>query len=156
MDEDLIAFAVMVGMLLFFPFSVVVFVIGCVSYSRTKAWDRARNQRTTSLESSSSLLENDNDSDSEFDDTDDEAEHNERKAEEARDAMLTFGQKWRKEFGKCWKGKGVAQIQKERERAERKKLAKAVAKELERRERRRARKAEREARDMEGLPPYKN
>ena len=156
MDEDLIALGIMVGLLVFFPFSVVVFILGCVSYSRTKAWDRARNQRATSLESSSSLLNNENDSDSEFDDTDDEAEHNERKAEEARDAMLTFGQKWRKEFAKAWKGKGVKELQKERERAERKKLAKAVASELERRERRRARKAEREARDNEGLPPYKN
>ena len=84
----------------------------------------------------------------EFYDTDDENEANERKAEEARDNLLTFGQKWRKEFGRCWKGKGVVQLQKEREREERRKLARAVAKELERRERRRARK------ERGGLPVY--
>lgn len=155
MDEDLIALCAMVGLLVIFPFSIVVFVIGCVSYSRTKAWDRERNKRSTSLESSSGLL-NAEDDESDYYDTDDEAEANERKAEESRDAMLTFGQKWRKEFGRCWKGKGVVQIQKERERQERRKLAKAVAKELERRERRRARKAEREANGDDGLPPYKN
>ncbi|KAL1602600.1 hypothetical protein SLS60_006016 [Paraconiothyrium brasiliense] len=146
MDEDLIALCFMVGLLIVFPLSVVTLVLGSVAYSRTKAWDRERNQRTSAQES----LLNKDDDDSEFYDTDDEAEANERKAEETRDAMLTFGQKWRKEFGKAWKGKGMAQMQKEREREERRKLAKAVAKELDRRERRAARKAERK----EGLPPY--
>jgi hypothetical protein len=146
MDEDLIALCAMVGVLIVFPLSVVTLVLGSVSYSRTKAWDRARNQRTSAQES---LLNNDAE-DSEFYDTDDEADANERKAEEARDAMMTFGQKWRKEFGKAWKGKGMVQIQKEREREERKKLAKAVAKELDRRERRAVRKADKK----EGLPRY--
>lgn len=151
MDEDLLAFGAVLTILIAFPFSIVALTLAIVSYSRTKAWDRARNQRSTSLEASSSLLPNSNDDDdSEFYDTDDENEANERKAEEARDNMLTFGQKWRKEFGKCWKGKGVVQIQKEREREERRKLAKAVKKELERRERRRLRK-EREGKDV-----YKN
>lgn len=151
MDEDLLALGAVLTLLIAFPFSVVAFVLACVSYSRTRAWDRARNQRATKLEASSSLLSkdnNDDDDDSEFYDTDDENEANERKVEEARDNLLTFGQKWRKEFGRCWKGKGVVQIQKEREREERRKLARAVAKELERRERRRARK------ERGGLPVY--
>ncbi|OAG01728.1 uncharacterized protein CC84DRAFT_1221213 [Paraphaeosphaeria sporulosa] len=147
MDEDLVALCVMVGVLIVFPLSVVALVLGSVAYARTKAWDRARNQRTTAQES---LLPTAQDDDSEFYDTEDEAEANERKAEESRDAMMTFGQKWRKEFGKAWKGKGMKQIQKEREREERRKLAKAVAKELDRRERRAARKAEKK----EGLPRY--
>ncbi|KAJ4289547.1 hypothetical protein N0V90_010876 [Kalmusia sp. IMI 367209] len=153
MDEDLIALCVMVALLVFFPFSVVVLILGLVSYSRTKAWDKARAKKVANLESST-LLSDDDDSD--FYDTDEEADRTERKAEEQRDAFLTFGQKWRKEFVKCWKGKGAAQLLKEREREERKKLAKAVARELERRERRKARKAEREIKENEGLPPYKN
>lgn len=148
MDEDLIALCVMVGVLIVFPLSVVTLVLGSVAYARTKAWDRARNQRTTAQESL--LPTADADDDSEFYDTDDETEANERKAEQSRDAMMTFGQKWRKEFGKAWKGKGIKQIQKEREREERRKLAKAVAKELDRRERRAAKKAE----TKEGLPRY--
>ncbi|KAJ4348736.1 uncharacterized protein N0V89_010114 [Didymosphaeria variabile] len=146
MDEDLIALCFMVGLLIVFPLSILTLVLGSVAYSRTKAWDRERNQKSTAQES----LLNKDDDDSEFYDTDDEAEADERKAEEARDAMLTFGQKWRKEFGKAWKGKGMAQMLKEKEREERRKLAKAVAKELDRRERRAARKAEKK----EGLPPY--
>lgn len=153
MDEDLIALCVMVALLLVFPFSVVAFTLGLVAYSRTKAWDKARSQKAANLESSTLLS---GDDDSEFDDTDDEAERSERKAEEQRDAFLTFGQKWRKEFVKCWKGKGAAQLQKDREREERRKLAKAVAKELQRMERRKLRKAEREAMADHGLPPYKN
>ncbi|KAF9732192.1 hypothetical protein PMIN06_009902 [Paraphaeosphaeria minitans] len=147
MDEDLIALCVMVGVLIVFPLSVVALVLGSVAYARTKAWDRARNHLSNAQES---LLPTAEDDDSEFYDTDDEAEANERKDEEARDAMMTFGQKWRKEFGKAWKGKGMMQIQKEREREERRKLAKAVAKELDRRERRAARKAD----TKEGLPRY--
>lgn len=151
MDEDLIALTVMVGVLIVLPLSVVTLVLGSVSYARTKAWDRARNQRATAQEA---LLPGSSSDDSEFYDTDDENEANERKAEESREAMMTFGQKWRKEFGKAWKGKGMVQIQKEREREERRKLAKAVAKELERRERRAARKIEAGKREKEGLPRY--
>ncbi|KAF2443424.1 hypothetical protein P171DRAFT_432682 [Karstenula rhodostoma CBS 690.94] len=137
----------MVGILIVFPLSIVALVLGSVAYARTKSWDRARNQRSTAQES---LLPTATDDDSEFYDTDDETEANERKAEESREAMMTFGQKWRKEFGKAWKGKGIKQMQKEREREERRKLAKAVAKELDRRERRAARKAEKK----EALPRY--
>lgn len=151
MDEDLIALAVMVGVLLVFPLSVVALILACISYARTRAWDRARNQRSTLQESLLPSSSTSDDSDSEFYDTDDENEANERKAEESREAMMTFGQKWRKEFCKAWKGKGMVQIQKEREREERRKLARAVKKELERRERR----AERKRRgEKEGLPRY--
>lgn len=152
MSEDVIALFFMIGVLIIFPLSVITFVFVCIAYSRTKAWDRARNQRTSAQES---LLNRDDDDESEFYDTDDETEANERKAEESRDAMLTFGQKFRKEFVKVWKGKGIVELQKEKQREERRKLAKAVAKELERRERRAARKAERAKMGEEGLPPYK-
>lgn len=160
MDEDLVV--AICGMMLFLSFPVIVglSVTGCVAYSRTKAWDKARNQRTVSLEGrplveSNNNSNNDNgDSDSEFDDTDDEAERTQRKAQDAADAFLTFGQKFRKEWRGVWSGKGHAELAKKNARDERRKLAKAVAKELDRRERRRARVAK-TAEEADDLPPYK-
>jgi hypothetical protein len=153
MDEDIIAMCVVLTVLLAFPLSVVLFTTGCIAYARTKKWDKERTLKTANLESeTNTLLDSDED---DFLDTDDEADHNARKTEEAQDRLLTFNQMWRKEFGKVWNGKGAKQLIKEREREERRKLAKAVAQELERRERRRARKAAREAGEGDALPPYR-
>ena len=153
MDEDLIAFGIVMVLFLSFPFLIVLSITGCVAYGRTKAWDKSRNHRAVSLESENNrLVESDEESD--FYDTDDETEHNERKAEEEADKLLTFKQKFRKEFKKVWTGKGNKDVMKQKEREERKKLAKAVAREMSRIERRRARQATKGA-ESEDLPPYK-
>jgi len=151
MDEDLVAFCIFFVLLVGFPLAVVLTTFSCIAYARTKKWDKERSQRVNALESEANTLL---DSDDDFLDTDDENEYNERKAEEEQDRLLTFGQMWRKEFRKVWNGKGVQQLAKEREREERRKLAKAVATELDRRERRRARRAAKEAEERETLPPY--
>lgn len=153
MDEDLIAFGCVMVFFLALPFVTVLSVTGCVAYGRTKAWDKARNQRAVSLESSENnpLVENDEESD--FYDTDDETEHNARKTEEEADRSLTFGQKFRKEFRKVWNGKAKVDVVKQKECEERRKLAKAVARELNRIERRKARASARGI-ESEDLPPY--
>jgi hypothetical protein len=150
MDEDLIAFGCVMLLFLSFPFFIVMSITSCVAYSRTKAWDKARNKGTITLESTA-LVENHNDDESDFVDTDDEDDYNKRKAEEEADKSLTFGQKYRKEFRKCWNGKGREDIVKQKEREERRKLAKAVARALDRRERKRARQA---AQQADELPAY--
>lgn len=150
MDEDLIAFGIVMLAFLSMPLILVLSITGCIAYGRTKAWDKSRNQGAISLESSR-LVENEDD-ESDFVDTDDEDDHNKRKAEEEADKSLTFNQKFRKEFRACWNGKGREEIMKSKEREERRKLAKAVAREMDRRERRRARQAARGQAD--DLPPY--
>lgn len=152
MDEDLVAFGCVMVLFLAFPFFTVLGITGCVAYGRTKTWDKARNQRAVSLESETNrLVEEDDESD--FYDTDDETEHNTRKAEDEADKFLTFNQKFRKEFKKVWTGKGKVDVIKQREREERRKLAKAVAREMNRIERRRARAAA-QGTDSDDLPPY--
>ncbi|KAI4918172.1 hypothetical protein J4E90_002553 [Alternaria incomplexa] len=154
MDEDLIAFGIVMLLFLSFPFLTVLSITGCVAYSRTKTWDKARNQRAVSLESSNGetnrLVSDEADEESDFYDTDDEEEHTKAKAEEEADKYLTFNQKFRKEFKKVWSGKG--DILKQKEREERRKLAKAVAREMDRRERRKARAAAKA--QSEDLPAY--
>lgn len=152
MDEDLVAFGIVMVLFLSFPFLIVLSITGCVAYSRTKVWDRERNQRAVSLESESNRLVEDEE-ESDFYDTDDEEEHNKRKAEEEADKYITFNQKFRKEFRKVWSGKGKDEILKQREREDRRKLAKAVAREMARIERRKARKAAKGG-ESEELPPY--
>ncbi|KAH9860824.1 hypothetical protein J1614_012157 [Plenodomus biglobosus] len=155
MDEDLIAFACVMVLFLAFPFLTVLGITGCVAYGRTKAWDKARNQRAVSLEGSETNLLVDNDeNESDAYDTDDETEAKTRKAEEEADKFLTFNQKFGKEFRKVWSGKGRVDVMKQKEREDRRKLAKAVARELERIERRKARAAAR-ATESGDLPPYK-
>ncbi|CBX98528.1 hypothetical protein IAQ61_007844 [Plenodomus lingam] len=153
MDEDLIAFGCVMVLFLAFPFITILGITGCVAYSRTKAWDKARNQRAVSLESSETnpLVENEDESD--FYDTDDETEQKTRKAEEEADKHLTFSQKFRKEFAKVWSGKGKLDVIQQKEREDRRKLAKAVARELARLERRKARAAAK-ATESDSLPPY--
>jgi hypothetical protein len=150
MDEDLIAFGIVMVGFLSMPLILVLSITGCIAYGRTKAWDKTRNQGAISLESSR-LVENEDDED-DFVDTDDENDHHKRKADEEADKSLTFNQKFRKEFKSCWNGKGREEIMKAKEREERRKLAKAVAREMDRRERRRARQAARGQTD--DLPPY--
>jgi hypothetical protein len=151
MDEDLIAFGIVMLVFLSMPFFFVMSITGCIAYSRTKAWDKSRNQGAITLESTR-LVDNADDDESDFVDTDDEDDHNKRKAEEEADKTLTFNQKFRKEFKKCWNGKGREDVIKIKEREERRKLAKAVARALDRRERRRARQAAQG--QTEDLPPY--
>ena len=164
--EDFLAICFL-GSLLLLPLVAGLLATAMVSYSRTKKWDKKRTRKASHLEESTLLRQDDDgDDESDFLDSDDEAEHDDRKAEEAADRLLTFNQMWRKEFGKVWSGKGAKALAKEREREERRKLAKAVARELDRRERRKARKeraaalaaaaAAAAAVDAEGLPPYKN
>ncbi|KAF1942662.1 hypothetical protein EJ02DRAFT_453986 [Clathrospora elynae] len=149
MDEDLIAAGIVMLLFLSFPFITVLCITGCVAYSRTKAWDKTRNQRAVSLEAETNRLV-ESDAESDFYDTDDETEHKERKAEEESDRFSTFNQKFRKEFRKVWTGKGKIDVMKQKEREERRKLAKAVAREMVRLERSKAR----QARKAEDLPPY--
>ena len=151
MDEDLVAFGIVMVLFLSFPFFIVMSITGCVAYSRTKAWDRTRNQGAITLESTR-LVEGRDDDESDFVDTDDEDDYHTRKAEDEADKSLTFNQKFRKEFSKCWNGKGREDIVKNKEREERRKLAKAVARALDRRERKRARLAAQGQADE--LPPY--
>lgn len=150
MDEDLIAFGIVMVLFLSFPVLVVLSITGCVAYGRTKAWDKSRNQATVGLEGTP--LVNSAEEESDFYDTDDETEHNKRKAEDEADRFLTFNQKFRKEYRKVWSGKGREDVVKQKEREERRKLAKAVARELDRRERRRARQVAQG--EPEDLPPY--
>jgi hypothetical protein len=150
MDEDLIAFCAVMVLFLSFPVSVALITTSCVAYSRAKAWDKARNIKANNVETNRLV---DNDDDSDFYDTDDEEEHNARKAEELAESHMTFREKWGKEFRKVWSGKGAKEIVKQREREERRKLAKAVAKELERIERRRAKKMVAQQ-GSETLPAY--
>ena len=154
MDDDMQDLAVFAGVMVLFlsmPIIIVLSITGCVAYSRTKAWDKTRNQGALNLESTR-LVDTPSDDESDFVDTDDEAEHHKRVAEVESDKSLTFNQKFRKEFRKCWSGKGREEVVKEKEREERRKLAKAVARELDRRERRRARRAAKG--QVEELPPY--
>jgi hypothetical protein len=148
--QDLVMFACVMLLFLSFPIIIVLSITGSIAYSRTKAWDKTRNQGAVSLESTR-LVDTPSD-ESDFVDTDDEDEHNKRKAEEESDKSLTFNQKFRKEFKKCWSGKGREEVVKIKEREERRKLAKAVAREMDRRERRRARQAAKG--QAEELPPY--
>jgi hypothetical protein len=150
MDEDLIAFGIVMVVLLSMPFALLMSIMSCVAYSRTKAWDKKRNQGSIALESEPLV---DDDDESDFLDTDDEEEHNKRKADEEADKTLTFKQKFWKEFRSAWNGKGRDEIMKNKEREERRKLAKAVAREMDRRERRRTRAAAKG--QSEDLPPYK-
>ncbi|KAF1846046.1 uncharacterized protein K460DRAFT_366889 [Cucurbitaria berberidis CBS 394.84] len=152
MDEDLIAFGIVMVLFLSFPILLVLGITGCVAYGRTKAWDKSRNQATVGLEGTP--LVDSADEESDFYDTDDETEHNKRKAEEEAERFLTFKQKFRKEFKKAWSGRGREDVMKQKEREDRKKLAKAVAREMDRRERRRARQAAQGV-ESEDLPPYK-
>ncbi|EDU41757.1 hypothetical protein PtrSN002B_002461 [Pyrenophora tritici-repentis] len=156
MDEDLIAFGIVMLLFLSFPFLTVLSITGCVAYTRTKAWDKARNQRAVSLESSETnrLVGEGDDAESDFYDTDDEEEYNQRQADEEADKHLTFGQKFRKEFKSVWTGKGKTDVLKQKEREERRKLAKAVARELDRRERRKARAAAKKTDSDDLLPAY--
>jgi hypothetical protein len=149
MDSDDVLALCFLTTILLLPIATGLAVTSYVAYSRTKKWDKDRTLKAASIESST-LLTSEDPEESDFYDTDDEAEHDARKAEEEADKYLTFNQMWRKEFRNVWNGKGAKQVIKEREREERRKLAKAVARELERRERRRARKVE-----GEGLPAYK-
>jgi hypothetical protein len=149
--QDLVMFACVMLLFLSMPIIIVLSITGCVAYSRTKAWDKTRNQGALSLESTR-LVDASTDGESDFADTDDEDEHNKRIAEVESDKSLTFNQKFRKEFKKCWTGKGREEVMKIKEREERRKLAKAVAREMDRRERRRARQAVKG--QTEELPPY--
>ncbi|KAL5117173.1 hypothetical protein ACEQ8H_004861 [Pleosporales sp. CAS-2024a] len=149
MDEDLIAFAIVMVVFLSMPFGLLMSIMSCVAYSRTKAWDKKRNQGAIALESER-LVEDD---ESDYLDTDDEEDRKKRKAEEEADKTLTFKQKFWKEFKSAWNGKGRQEIMKNKEKEERRKLAKAVAREMDRRERRRARQAAQG--QPEHLPPYK-
>jgi biopolymer transport protein ExbB/TolQ len=140
MDEDILVFGAVLLLFISWPVSIAVIVTSCVAYSRTKEWDRKRNLKEANLETNR-LVDSNSDDESDFLDTDDENDYNARKAEELAESHMTFNQMWRKQFRKVWNGKGAKQVQREKEREERRKLAKAVARELDRRERRRAREA---------------
>ncbi|CAI6339595.1 unnamed protein product [Periconia digitata] len=166
MDEEDILAILFLLTILSLPLTLVLLTTSIIAYSRTKKWDLERRQRGTKStssdpEASASLLpENEDEEEDDFLDSEDEAEETARKVEAEKDSHKTFAQMWRKEFRRVWSGKGVKRIAEERERAERKKLAKAVAKELDRRERRRQRKAaaaaaaQGESLELDVLPKY--
>lgn len=157
-DPPFIIIGLVFAAFLSFPFILIAFTTACIAHSRAKEWDRKRKTNDHDVELNETLLAEEEE---DFLDSDDEADYNERKAEKEKDSLLTFNQKWRKEFRAVWKGRTKEVIQKEKEREERKerrKLAKAVAQEMERRERRRASKAAREEAGVDGdepLPPYR-
>lgn len=160
-EEDVYAICFLLT-LLAFPFVVVLGTTGLVAYSRTKKWAAEKRAKLDPESSSSSSLlptkDSSDDEESDYLDTEDEAEQTAAKVEAKADLHKTFAQMWRKEFKKVWSGKGVKRIAKEKEREERRKLAKAVARELDRRERRRARRAQREMlsgdSEADTLPKY--
>lgn len=136
-----------------FPLLVALAITGSIAYTRTRKWDKARQQRSIGSASESNRLVGEKDLDSDdFYDTEDEEEHEQRKKEEEADRFLTFRQKYWKEFKGVWSGKGNTDAAKKKEREDRRKLAKAVVRELARVERRKARTATAETGD---LPPQK-
>lgn len=144
MDEDLIAFICFLTLFILFPISLALSITGCIAHSRTRAWQKERAQKAAHLEASDPLLDGKTNNlstedveEQDFWDEEDEEEDRKRKVEELEEATMTFGQKWRKEFRKIWNGSGRNLI-KEREREERKKLAKLVVRAMEKREARRA------------------
>ena len=154
MDEDIIPFFVIFFMLLGLPFILVLSISACIACSRTKEWKKKRASQTNNIEAEPLNAEEEED----FLDTEDEADYYAQKAEEEADMHLTTRQKFRKECFRAWKGNGKDML-KQREREERRKLAKAVAREVERRERKRAREqnqAGSSSNEPEGLPSYNN
>jgi biopolymer transport protein ExbB/TolQ len=141
---------VLMPLFLLWPFIALSIINAIVSYRRTRKWDKARKQTDTELEAVNTLLSPDEETD--FLDTDDENEYNERKAEEENDRYLNFRQKWWKEFKSGISSKKAKREAEKKEREERRKLAKAVARELER-ERRGTTNSEGVGQDEEALPP---
>lgn len=145
MDEDLIAGLAFIFLFLCFPLIFILSITACIAGSRTRAWKKeqaVRLQKLSSPENEALVLEEEQEDDLEDDflDTEDEEDYKTKKAEEEADRHLTPRQKFRKEFKKVWGGKGAKNELREREREERRKVAKAVAREIERLERRRARR----------------
>lgn len=137
MDEDLIVGLLFIILFLTFPFLLVLSILSCIAYSRTRTWQKE--QARLHQPGAEPLVEDPEEEEDDFLDTEDEEDYKSRKAEEAADRNLTTRQKFRKEFGKAWRGNGVKDVAKQREREERRKIAKAVAREIERLERRRGR-----------------
>lgn len=147
MDEDYVALILFISLFLTFPFVLITGILSCIACSRTRAWKKEQRKRRFQNLSQSpdneSLVESEEEEEDDFLDTEDEEDQKKAKAEELADRNLTTRQKFRKEFGRAWKG-NVQDLQKQKEREERRKLAKAVAREIERQERR-ARRQERRA-----------
>jgi len=159
MDDDtimLISVGCAVGIVLALPFTLIASIHGCIAYSRTRKWQKQRSAlQSVSMDGTEEPLVGAEGSDDDFEDTEDEAERATRDEEERKDRTLTFGQKFRSEYKKCWSGKTAQALQKEKERKDRRELAKEVAKELERRERRRAKRSARGLNsEAETLPLY--
>lgn len=141
-DEDLFI-SIVAGVMMLGPFILVGLCLPCcVSYSRAKTWDK---QRKATLEKTANgeanpLVTSDSDDEADFYDTEDEEDLEAQKKEQEEDSHLTFNQKWRKEFGRFWRGKSnndILRAKKREERKERRKLARVVVKAMERREGRR-------------------
>lgn len=164
MSEDAIFGLLFIGLFLTFPFLLILSILSCIACARTRAWKKEqRRLRRSTLDSATlPLVEpevQDEEEEEDFLDTEDEEDFKAKKAEEIADRNLTTGQKFRKELGRAWTGKGQQNEVKRREREERKKVAKAVAREMQRLERRRAREARRNGGEgssnrEEGLPEY--
>jgi hypothetical protein len=164
MDDDLEAVLFMIGLFAFailVPFGIVISCAACAAWGRTKQWrkEKARlNDPDQLAVERDRLVAAEDEDELDPEDSDDEVEIK-AKEEEERDWQLTTRQKFRKEFVKMWKGKSMQERKKADERAERKKLAQAVAKELSRIERRNQRKANAGAASSsegDGLPTYNN
>lgn len=151
MDEDLAVGLLFIVLFLTFPFLLVLSILSCIAYSRTRAWKKEQIRLQSADNEPLVTPEEEED----FLDTDDEEDHKKQKAEELADRNLTTRQKFRKEFGKAWRGNGMNTL-KQREREERRKLAKAVAREIERRDRRRERESRQAGSSADGdlLPRY--
>lgn len=122
------------------PIILVLFITGCIAYSHTRTWQKAKLQRLRDAEFQNPLLANkgspqQQEEEPEFLDSEDEAEYREQQAEEAEseaDWNLTTGQKFRKEWKKCWGGnaKKLQRQNEKKEREERRKIAREVVREM--------------------------
>jgi len=158
MDEDLVFSILFICVFITFPFALMLSVTACIAGSRTRAWKKKQAAQAINLEAEAEPLAPTEEEEDDFLDTEDEADYHAQKAEERADMHLTPRQKFRKEFKKAWSGNGKTALQ-QKEREDRRKLAKAVAREVERRERRRARQeshAGPSSTEGEGLPSYSN
>ncbi len=161
MDDDtleIIYGLLFMSLFILFPVVLVLSITACIALSSTREWQKARaaasSPSSSSIESAPLNPDEEAEEEDELDflDSDEEADYHALKAEQAADKLLTFRQKFRKDFKKIWTGGVGKDAAKIREREERRKVARAVAREIERLERRRVRRGERGL--GEGLPSY--
>lgn len=139
MDDDtldlIMVFAFML-VVLALPLIIIFSISLAITYNKTVAWDKARKEKQARIDAIEEQPLVDEESDLDFVDTEDEEDYRKSKIEAENDDMLTFKQKFWKEWKKP-AAQNAKDEQKKKEREERRKLAKAVARQLDRLQRRR-------------------